>query len=131
MLQDSYTKIRTIINKIVNYDNEKTDNIFKYLKHVKVNSYIYPSSFMDKLNFSLDDTYEILKVLRENNYIIPVFALYCFKCQHFVTHAYENLEELPLEMECNTDNCDEIIKAGTNTVAYFKVIKRREEDSNE
>jgi hypothetical protein len=128
MLLDSYTKIEQLINNIV-LDNKKTKKIIELIKLYKIGNYIYPNILVTKCKISMQESYEIMKILIQYSFLKPVYALYCFKCQKFATEPYSNLNEIPIDVECPYENCDEVLTAANNTVAYFEVINRYGEDN--
>jgi hypothetical protein len=114
-------KIEQLINNIT-LDTKKTKKVLDFLKLYNVESYIYPNVFVNKCKISLKESYDIMSILRTNGYVKPVFALYCFKCQKFVTGPYDNLNEIPEDIEC--DFCDETVDIVNNIVTYYEVIKQ-------
>lgn len=123
MLSGSYTQIEQLINNIT-LDKIKTNKILSFLKLYKTESYIYPNTFVSKCKISLKESYDIMNILMTNHYVKPVYALYCFKCQKFATEPYDNLNEIPIDMNCPHDNCDEILNIDNNMVVFYEVLKR-------
>jgi len=120
-------KIEQLINDII-LDDKKAKKILDFLKLYKVENYIYPNIFVNRCKISLKESYDIMSILRENGYVKPVFALYCFKCQKFVTGPYDSMNEIPEDIEC--DFCDETLNISDNIVTYYEVIKQLEENND-
>lgn len=119
MLPNTYAKAVPLLKeKKFNID---VDAFLNFLVKYKSGDYIYPSALHRKLGIDIKIIYEILELYVELGAIEQCLEIYCPNCSQFTGQFFDNVQDIPDEVNCIY--CGEDIEPSLKSaIVIYKII---------
>lgn len=107
--------IHNKLNKGVN-----TTALLDYLKHYRINMWIYPGVLKRKFSLEISEIYAFLLELEREGILQSYYELYCGHC-HKSMGIVKLLNDMPETFECEL--CHEELPSLENSILVYKVVR--------
>lgn len=119
MLSNIYAKAVPLIEeKKFNIDIE---TLLVFLEKYKSGNFIYPSALHRKLKVDIKTIYEILEIYVREGVLEQWLEIYCPNCNRFTGQMFNNIEDIPEEVNCY--HCGEYVEYPLkHAIVIYKVL---------